>query len=66
MNGRGNPSPTIRRLKVYIVTKVSDIVGTDVLGCVEYLLFSGEEKRSKKVAGTLATVSRTPQRSLGK
>ena len=40
-------------------------VGTDVLGCVEYLLFSGEEKRSKKVAGTLAAVSRTPQRFFG-
>ena len=34
-------------------------VGTDVLDCVRDLLFSGEEKRSKKVAGTLATVSRT-------
>ena len=32
--------------------------GTDVFGCVGYLLFSGEEKRSKKVVGTLATVSR--------
>ena len=31
-------------------------------GCMRYLLFSGEEKRSKKVAGTLAIVSRTPQR----
>ena len=39
-------------------------VGTGVLDCVEYLLFSGEEKRSKKVVGTLATVSRTPQRFL--
>ena len=38
------------------------IVGTFVLGCMRYLLFSGEEKRSKKVAGTLAIVSRTPQR----
>ena len=35
------------------------------LGCVGYLLFSGEEKRSKKVAGTLAAVSRIPQRSFG-
>ena len=34
------------------------------LDCVEYLLFSGEEKRSKKVVGTLATVSQTPQRFL--
>ena len=38
------------------------IVGTGVLDCVEYLLFSDEEKRSKKVVGTLAAVSRTPQR----
>ena len=38
--------------------------GTDVFGCVGYLLFSGEEKRSKKVVGTLAAVSQAPQRSL--
>ena len=38
--------------------------GTGVFGCVGYLLFSGEEKRSKKVVGTLATVSQTPQRFL--
>ena len=29
---------------------------------VRYLLFSSEEKRSKKVVGTLATVSQAPQR----
>ena len=37
-------------------------VGSFVLGCMRYLLFSGEEKRSKKVVGTLATVSQAPQR----
>ena len=38
--------------------------GQASVGCVEHLLFSGEEKRSKKVVGTLATVSQTPQRFL--
>ena len=36
------------------------------LDCVGYLLFSGEEKRSKKVVGTLAAVSQAPQRFLGR
>ena len=46
----------------YGKTNLVYIVGTFVIDYVEYLLFSGEEKRSKKVVGTLATVSQTPQR----
>ena len=33
------------------INTLSFTVGTGVPDCVEYLLFSGEEKRSKKVAG---------------
>ena len=40
-----------KKSEVYGKTKSFKTVGTDVLGCVKYLLFSGEEKRSKKVAG---------------
>ncbi len=33
------------------VPPLVNFVGTGVLDCVRYLLFSGEEKRSKKVVG---------------
>ena len=46
-----------KKSKVYSKTEVFNTVGTDVPDCVGNLLFSGEEKRSKKVVGTLATVS---------